>query len=269
MDPNPNQLAAFLHNNYPEGIFKCAYEAGFCGFWVQHELSALNLECIVVNPADIPTSHKEKQQKSDPRDSRKLSREFENNNLESIYIFTHKDHTLKSLCRTKKDLTKELARIKCKIRMYMHLHGKPIPEETAWCGAFISKLERTAERLENGEALILYLDSLKFAKGQVLKATKALRKALIRADRSDLLKRLRTIPGIGFMTAATFITEIVDIKRFKNFNCFACYVGLVPWIESSDEREKVKGLSRRKNKFLMNMIVESAWIAVKKGSCTA
>jgi hypothetical protein len=36
------------------------------------------IECIVAHPAEIPTVHKEKKQKSDTIDSRRLSRSLKN-----------------------------------------------------------------------------------------------------------------------------------------------------------------------------------------------
>ncbi len=41
---------------------------------------------IVTNPADVPTSQKEKLQKDDPTDSRKLARSLRANELSPIYV---------------------------------------------------------------------------------------------------------------------------------------------------------------------------------------
>ena len=68
--PNPQVLANYLHNNYPGANYKAAYEAGKFGFWIQRQLTQLGIECLVVNPADIPKSQKDTIQKTDPRDSR-------------------------------------------------------------------------------------------------------------------------------------------------------------------------------------------------------
>ena len=46
----------------------------------------MGVDCIVVNPADIPTTNKEVEQKNDPRDSKKISRNLRANELSSIYI---------------------------------------------------------------------------------------------------------------------------------------------------------------------------------------
>lgn len=51
------------------GNYFSAYEAGFSGLWPHYKLTELGINNIVVNPADIPTTQKEKVQKEDKRDS--------------------------------------------------------------------------------------------------------------------------------------------------------------------------------------------------------
>jgi len=263
MDPIPEQLVAYLNKNYPGGIFHSVYEAGFCGFWIHHKLVSFAVNNIVVNPADIPTTTKEKQHKSDPRDSRKLSRELENNNLTSIHIFSLEDQTLKSLCRLRTSLGKDMTMIKNRISSYVYLFGLNVPKGTRWTGSFIEKLYILSEKLPNGETLEQLVNSLKSKKNEILETTRNLRRAINRAGKGALLKQLLTIPGVGFMTAATLITEIADIYRFRNFNALSAFVGLVPCIESSAEKEKMKGLAKRKNKYIKKMLIEASWIAVR------
>jgi hypothetical protein len=38
---------------------------GKFGFWIQRQLTTLGIECLVVNPADIPKSQKDSLQKTD------------------------------------------------------------------------------------------------------------------------------------------------------------------------------------------------------------
>jgi transposase len=72
--PNPEVLYNYLKSNFPGGNYHSAYEAGFCGFWIHDKLTSLGVRSIVVNPADIPTTDKERVQKEDKRDSRKIAR---------------------------------------------------------------------------------------------------------------------------------------------------------------------------------------------------
>jgi hypothetical protein len=53
----------------------------------------------VVNPADIPTTDKERKQKEDKRDSRKIARSLENGELQGIYIPSEEDIEDRALLR--------------------------------------------------------------------------------------------------------------------------------------------------------------------------
>ena len=61
-----------------------AYEAGFSGFWAKRKLTELGIDTIVVHPADIPTTDKDRDQKSDQRDSRKISTSLRSGELRGV-----------------------------------------------------------------------------------------------------------------------------------------------------------------------------------------
>ena len=66
MTPSPKLLAERLHREYPGAEFKSVYEAGFCGFHLHRKLEEIGIHNIVINPADVPTSWKERSGKNDP-----------------------------------------------------------------------------------------------------------------------------------------------------------------------------------------------------------
>jgi transposase len=95
--PSATALMSFLKHRYPAASYRVVYEAGFCGFHLQRQLQALGVDCIIANPADVPTMDKEKQQKSDAVDSRKLSKSLSAGMLEGIYVPTVQEQDI--LCR--------------------------------------------------------------------------------------------------------------------------------------------------------------------------
>jgi len=62
-DPQPQILRNYLEKNFPNANYYSAYEASFSGFNNHRELLNLGIKNIVVNPADIPTTDKERKQK--------------------------------------------------------------------------------------------------------------------------------------------------------------------------------------------------------------
>ena len=86
IDPSARSLSSYLKRQYPGGKYHAVYEAGYSGFWPARDLLSEKIETMVVNPADIPTMHKERSTKTDSVDSRKLARSLENKELRAIYI---------------------------------------------------------------------------------------------------------------------------------------------------------------------------------------
>ena len=77
------------------------------------------------------------------------------------------------------------------------------------------------------------------------------------------MELLRTIPGVGFITAITFLTEIENIDRFENTDHFAGFVGLVPNRHSSGNKENNGDMTFRGQNALRKSLIESSWFAAR------
>lgn len=265
MDPVPEQLSVHLHKNYPDGSFRAVYEAGFCGFWIQRKLTQLGVECIVVNPADIHTNQKEKLSKTDLLDSRKLATELQVGRLKSVHVPKIEDQVVRSLCRLRHSLTKDSTRVKNRIKGFLNVYGITIDKDPAcrWSGAFIKKLEK-ASQLPGGDTLRILVNNLKMIKMQIKSCTSDLRHVLRKSGKIDIVILLMSIPGIGFLTAATLCCELISVNRFPTFNHLASFIGFIPTMHESAETSKKGELTPRGNSKLRYMLIEAAWIAVKK-----
>jgi len=268
MNPSPKELADHLHRNYPEGIFKTAYEAGFCDFWIHHQLESLGLSNCVIHAADIPTTNKEKVHKRDQIDSRKLARELEKGELNALYVPQIEQQQLRSLCRLRQKCTQQGTRLKNRIKGHLHYYGIVLPKGEVsryWSAAFISELESYCTKKTAGSSCLRFLiQELKEQRRRLSDITCELRTFCKRSGFSDMINCLRTVPGLGFITIVTLITEIIDINRFNKFDNLCSFVGLVPSTSSSGEKERINGLTPRRNKYLKHLIIESAWVAARK-----
>lgn len=266
-EPSAIQLARHLKQNYPGAKFKCVYEAGFSGFWLQRELEDQGISCIIAHPADIPTMDKERKQKSDKIDSRKLCRSLKNGEIEGIYIPSVHQQEAKSLLRAREKATSDLVRVKNRIKFFLMYYGLNLQnsERRNWTRAFIAELKSVKLATQAGQmALETYIGELIFLKQQKKQVSKAIDALSQTSCFSENVKLLRMVPSIGVSTAMTFLTEIGDIRRFKTLDQLCCYFGLIPTTHSSGEHEKVGRNTRRGNKFLKHKIIECAWIAIRK-----
>ncbi len=268
MEPSPEKLAAHLRKNYPGGNYFTVYEAGFCGYWIDRKLKKLGIKNIVVNPGDIPTKNKEKTRKTDTIDSRKLARELSNGTISGIYIPEEIQEQLRSLCRLRYQMIKAQSRLKNQIKGMLYYYGIQLPENykvNNWSGEFIRYLESLKFSYNMGDdCLIVYLEQFKNNQKRIAEILKLLKKYTQEYEAEQTIKNLCSIPGISFITAVTFFTEIININRFKRLDELSSYVGLVPAVRSSGERERILGISNRHNRFLRNLLIEAAWVAVRK-----
>jgi transposase len=268
-DPDVKHLSNYLKRNFPKAKYQCAYEAGFSGFWIQQQLQNENINCIVVNPADIPTTDKEKKQKTDKRDSRKIARSLKNGELEGIYIPDKVSLEERHLVRSRSMLVRDQTRNKNRIKSLLHFYGISYPEglknsSQHWSKRFYSWLMEVDFTTEHGRnnmqslvAYSLYLRSI------LLDKTRAIR-SLSNTDKYlRKVKLLCSIPGVGLNSAMVFATEIQDIRRFKNIDQQCSYIGLIPNTHSSGEKENIGGITNRGNKYLKNVLIECAWMAIK------
>jgi len=77
------------------------------------------------------------------------------------------------------------------------------------------------------------------------------------------MELLRTIPGVGFVTAITFLTEIENIERFENTDHFAGFVGLIPNRHSTGGKENNGDMTFRGQTALRKSLIESSWFAAR------
>ena len=267
--PKPEILFQYLQKNFPGGNYYSAYEAGFCGYWIHNKLKAMGINSIVVNPADIPTTNKERVQKEDKRDSKKIARSLRNGDLKAIYVPGLKTLEDRSLIRARSTMVKDLTRFKNRIKSFLYFHGIEFPEsfskpQSHWSNRFMNWLESIELTEESGKiTLDSFIQQSKNLRASVLDLTKQMQKLSQTEPYQNNVKLLRSIPGIGILTAMTILTELETILRFGNLDRLCCFIGLVPSTNSSGEKEITGDITPRGHSILRNAIIESAWIAVQ------
>lgn len=267
--PSVEVLSNYLNRNFPGGTYHSVYEAGFCGFWSHYRLKEMGINSIVINPADVPTSQKEHLQKDDPTDSRKLARSLRAGELNAIYIPDPALLEDRSLIRMRATLIKDLTRFKLRIKSFLYFYGIPYPKEfersgSHWSKRFMKWLNEISLQHDSGtqalKILVHEAEQQRKLLGEVLNKIHSLASGEKYAKNIALL---RTIPGIGFITAMTFLTEIEKIDRFENTDHFAGFVGLIPNRHSSGETDRNGEMTFRGQDTLRRSIIESSWIAVR------
>jgi transposase len=268
---NAPLLHKHLTKNYPGARYKVGYEAGFCGFGIQRELSELGIECILLNAADIPKGDKDRRQKNDKRDARSISQLLSTKkDLKSLYVPSPAWEHARTLVRNRQQQISDSTRCKCRIWQFLYFSSLPIPDKAEtgqyWSRKFIQKLEDMdcGGSAELKAALQIKLQDHLHKRQLLLQSTRAIRSMYRQQAYWPLIKLMLSIPGIGEINAAIILFELQDIFRFKTFDHLCSYVGLIPDTDDSGETKRNKGLTHRRNTFLREALIESSWVLVKK-----
>lgn len=268
-NPDPELLLRHLKKFYPGAEYYSVYEAGFCSFWIDRALRALGIKNIVVNAADVPTKDKERQNKTDHVDSKKLARELSKGNLEGIHVPSEQSQGERTLLRTRSQLTSKMTRCKNQIKGLLNQHGIRVPEaseamEENWSRRYIDYLGHLQFKSECVRlSLNILLEELQSLRGLILKINREIRKLSRGEKHRKTSESLMSIRGISTTSAMMIATELDEINRFKDLDGLSKYVGLVPSEHSSGEKESKGNLTRRRNNHLRKILIEISWVAVR------
>lgn len=262
--PQVNVLGDYLRKNFPGATYKSVYEAGFCGFWPHQELLKEGIENIVVNPADVPFMDKEKKGKSDKVDCRKLCRGLRSGDLQAIHVPDRVQLEERELVRLRMKLTRDIRRCKCRIKGLLNFYGIEAPR-SGWSKIFLNWLKGLKLNTTNGTFVLqTHIQELEQICELRKGVARQLRNLIKDQKYAQPIKWLHSIPGVGLTTALTFLTEVGDTSRFKNIDQLCNYIGLVPSLYGSGDKQHVGSLSPRKSTYIMAVLMESAWSAAGK-----
>lgn len=267
MPPSVETLVQHMKKNYPGGKYYSAYEAGFCGTDIHEQLCKSGVENIIVNASDIPTTDKQRKNKTDLHDSRAIAEKLEKNEIHGIHVLTREQQELRSLFRLRQQRVIDVTRANNRMKSYLFYLAIEIPAElskTEYLSKkaldWLANLELAAEA--GTITLNIYSEELKHQRNQLSQITRQLRQQ-IKSLHAKSYECLITVPGIGPITAMALLAEIADFKRFKHQDEYCSYLGLMPWEESSGDTIRTKGIQPRCNKFLRPLLMEAAWAAIR------
>jgi len=74
----------------------------------------------------------------------------------------------------------------------------------------------------------------------------------------DVVRRLESVPGIGYLSATALYGAVGDAKHYKNGRQLAAWMGLVPRQCSSGGKQRLLGITKRGDKYLRKLLVHGA-----------
>lgn len=260
-------LIKHLKKNYPGAKYHCVYEAGFSGFGLYEELKRNSIDCIVINPADVPTTHKEKDRKTDKFDSYKLCRCLQRGELIGIHVLSAQTYEERALLRMRATLVRDQTRCKNRTKALLKFYSIRIEADVKqnWSKKYLNYLENIQTPYSQvSDCLKMYVENIRYNRKQIIDLWKRIKQL----SETDKYKKdvdvLLSIPGVSRLSAMTILTELSEIDRFKSVDKLCGFIGLIPSEHSSGESRNQGSMTRRGNKTLRHTIIQSSWAAIKK-----
>ena len=251
-------IAELLGGRSPSRIL---IESGTESEWVARYLEALGHEVIVADPnfASMYATRSRKV-KTDKRDARTLAEACRLGAYRPAHRTSDQQRHVRAQLGVREAMVRTRSRYISLISTLLRRDGLRI-HNSGYTPTFLKRLAQ----LELSEALrveiaplVLLLQSLN---EQIKEADQRLR-ALAEGD--ELLARLRTVPGVGVVTATSFVSTLDDAARFAGAKEARAYLGLVPSERSSGERQQRGHISKAGPGRARHMLVEAAWTILRR-----
>lgn len=268
MPAKPETLLRYLKNNFSDAsCINTAYEAGFSGFHLHRYLISQGINNIVVNPSSIEIASRDKV-KTDKRDALKIATQLSVGRLQGIFVPTKEREEKRSITRLRTNILSLRHRVGQQLKSLLFTKGLiDMEDDTVICEKWISK------KLKEVVVKARYTEDFCYSLTQYaelwIHLTKQMKKIELRLDiqakEDEALQMLYdSAPGIGPIHARQLANELGDMKQFKNEKQLFSYTGLTPSEHSSGEHTRQGHITRQGNSVLRKILIEAAWVAIKK-----
>lgn len=266
----PSKPANFYHyiqNTLDGRKVVCAYEAGPTGFHLYDYLNGRQIPCYVTSSASIPKPSNEKV-KTNRIDSVKIVEYLMSGKFKPIRVPEGPYRELRHLVETRERYVADRKATKQRIKallLYTNLHSKLQEVDTNWPNSYLKELNRLECSFAIRHRLDLLLGDLIYAREKTALIHRTMR-SFCREHREikEYMQYLQSIPGIGFIVAATTLGRIGDPLTLRNQREIAAFLGLTPSERSTGDSVNRGSITHLGNKVLRSLLVEAAWVAIRK-----
>lgn len=244
---------------YKQRINRVVYEAGPTGYTLVRALRQSGFKADVIAPSRTPqTSGQEA--KSDRLDSRKLAMWSAKGLLQAVCVPSLEEEGDRQVFRSRDDAVNKRRRVKQQIKSFLLQHGIAEPKGLKhWAKKSLEELQEMELISQIRFSLDQLLDDLAHCESQVRRADAALKKQSETPRHKAAIEALRTVPGVGPVTAMAVRAELIDPERFTDGRQVAAMAGLAPFVSRTGETTRQGPLMKCGNTRLRKILIEAAW----------
>lgn len=260
IEAKPELLCKFIKDHFTGAKVYTAYEAGFSGFHLHRYLVGNGLNNIVVHPASIEVSSRDRV-KTDKRDAMKIAIQLQSGRLKSVLIPDEEREGYRAITRLRAKFGEHKKRIGNQIKSLLFQHGViGANDNRKICKTWLESIIT----LDLNEDVMF---SLQFMKNQWIifdTQINAIEKRLAEQSKKDTVLDIiySSFPGVGLYISRIIANELGDMSQFSNQKKLFSFTGLTPCEHSSGDHKRQGHISRQGRPVLRKVLIQAAWTAV-------
>lgn len=250
---DPQALAALIRKHAP-AVERVVFETGPLSIWFYHALSAEGLPAICIDARHAKAALDMAPNKTDANDADGLAHLAEIGFYRAVRVKGFDSMLTRTLVAARGQLRKTIVQLSNQIRGLMKTFGLIVPKGAG------SVFENHVRRLLAGE------DALARIMLPLLEAWRSLRSRAVDLDRqlissarkNEASALLMSIPGVGAVTAASYVAAVEDPANFRSSRSVGAWLGLTTRRYQSGEVDYGGHISRRGDVHLRALLYEAA-----------
>jgi transposase len=256
----PLEISEFFQTLVP---FRAVVEATASYHWLVELLDPIAERVLLAHPRKLRIIA-ESTRKSDRLDAQVLAEFLALEMIPVAYRPTPRQRQHRTLVRQRQHLRQRLTATQVKIRRLLGDYNADVKNLFTKAGlAYVATVKvSAADRF----VLDQLLEQWRFTRGQMVALRKRLEEFAAGATPAEAQQRrlLRTITGIGPVTAEVILSELGDVGRFSSHKKLAAYAGLAPGQRESAGKVKGQGITKEGSGLLRWALVEASWQLVRR-----
>lgn len=202
-----------------------------------------------------------KRQKNDMADAEAIAEAALRPTMRTVPVKTAEQQSRAMLFRTRELLVGQRTQLVNALRGHLAEHGVIVAKGLGNLERLAAVIRDEASALPDlvREVGAVYLDQIEQASGQIAALE---RRIAVAARDSDVVRRLRQVPGIGPICAMAVETFAPSMQTFQRGRDFAAWLGLVPRQHSSGGKQRLGRTSKRGQRDIHRLLIVGAMSVV-------
>ena len=251
---DPNEIAEWLEQL---GVLfeRVGLEAGSTAAWLYSGLRDRGIPAVCIDPRRLRAVTKTMPIKNDRNDARAIAHCMRVGWYSVVHVKSEVSQVVRMLLTNRRTLLVKQIDIENEIRGTLRVFGIKLTGRVT-AGPFEARVLELIAKRPHLEAIVR---PMLVARSALREQCAVLHKMMLEMVRkSPTCRRLMTIPGVGAITAVTFLTTIDDPDRFHRSRDVGAHLGLTPKKYASGETDRNGGISKCGDAAMRAVLYQSA-----------